>query len=93
MQPVPIASQRRNKDVSTRQRIAQFHGARAQARVNNATHAAQHGVNADYSPSYNAADGQDDWRRMLAWFQRARCTCSLRAARARFGVVGQLQAF
>jgi carboxymethylenebutenolidase len=29
---------------------------------------AQHGFNADYRPSYNAADAQDGWRRMLAWF-------------------------
>jgi hypothetical protein len=50
--------------------------------------------NADYCPSYNAADGQDDWRRMLAWFQRARCALQLKSrARTGFGVVGQLQAF
>jgi len=30
---------------------------------------AQHGFNADYRPSYNAADAQDGWRRMLAWFK------------------------
>jgi carboxymethylenebutenolidase len=29
---------------------------------------AQHGFNADYRPSYNAADAQDGWKRMLAWF-------------------------
>lgn len=29
---------------------------------------AQHGFNADYRPSYNAADAQDGWHRMLAWF-------------------------
>jgi carboxymethylenebutenolidase len=29
---------------------------------------AQHGFNADYRPSYNAADAQDGWQRMLAWF-------------------------
>jgi carboxymethylenebutenolidase len=30
---------------------------------------AQHGFNADYRPSYNAADAQDGWKRMLIWFQ------------------------
>jgi carboxymethylenebutenolidase len=30
---------------------------------------AQHGFNADYRPSYNAADAQDGWQRMLAWFR------------------------
>jgi carboxymethylenebutenolidase len=30
---------------------------------------AQHGFNADYRPSYNAADAQDAWKRMLIWFQ------------------------
>jgi carboxymethylenebutenolidase len=29
---------------------------------------AQHGFNADYRPSYNAADAQEGWKRMLAWF-------------------------
>jgi carboxymethylenebutenolidase len=29
---------------------------------------AQHGFNADYRPSYNAADAQDGWKHMLAWF-------------------------
>lgn len=29
---------------------------------------AQHGFNADYRPSYNAADAQDGWQRLLAWF-------------------------
>jgi carboxymethylenebutenolidase len=29
---------------------------------------AQHGFNADYRPSYNGADAQDGWKRMLAWF-------------------------
>ena len=29
---------------------------------------AQHGFNADYRPSYNAADARDGWQRMLAWF-------------------------
>jgi carboxymethylenebutenolidase len=29
---------------------------------------AQHGFNADYRPSYNAADAHDGWQRMLAWF-------------------------
>jgi len=29
---------------------------------------AQHGFNADYRPSYNAADAKDGWQRMLAWF-------------------------
>jgi carboxymethylenebutenolidase len=27
----------------------------------------QHGFNADYRPSYNAADARG-WQRMLAWF-------------------------
>src|SRR5437870_2346608 len=30
---------------------------------------AQHGFNADYRPSYNAADAQDGWQRLLAWFR------------------------
>ncbi|HEY5102999.1 MAG TPA: dienelactone hydrolase family protein [Steroidobacteraceae bacterium] len=30
---------------------------------------AQHGFNADYRPSYNAADAQDGWKRMLSWFK------------------------
>jgi len=29
---------------------------------------AQHGFNADYRPSCNAADARDGWQRMLAWF-------------------------
>ena len=28
-----------------------------------------HGFNADYRPSYNAADAKDAWARMLAWFK------------------------
>jgi carboxymethylenebutenolidase len=31
---------------------------------------AQHGFNADYRPSYNAADAKDAWQRMLAWFKQ-----------------------
>ena len=31
---------------------------------------AQHGFNADYRPSYNAADAKDAWTRMLAWFKQ-----------------------
>jgi carboxymethylenebutenolidase len=31
---------------------------------------APHGFNADYRPSYRAADAQDGWQRMLAWFKR-----------------------
>src|SRR5881227_60380 len=30
---------------------------------------AQHGFNADYRPSYNAADAKDAWARVLAWFK------------------------
>jgi carboxymethylenebutenolidase len=30
---------------------------------------AQHGFNADYRPTYNAADAKDGWARMLAWFK------------------------
>ncbi|MBL6752169.1 MAG: dienelactone hydrolase family protein [Nevskia sp.] len=30
---------------------------------------APHGFNADYRPSYRAADAKDAWSRMLAWFQ------------------------
>jgi len=30
---------------------------------------AQHGFNADYRPSYNAADAQDGWKRLLAWLR------------------------
>ena len=30
---------------------------------------AAHGFNADYRPSYNAADAKDGWARMLAWFK------------------------
>lgn len=29
---------------------------------------AQHGFHADYRPSYSAADAQDGWQRLLAWF-------------------------
>jgi carboxymethylenebutenolidase len=28
-----------------------------------------HGFHADYRPSYNAADAEDGWKRMLAWFK------------------------
>ena len=31
---------------------------------------AQHGFNADYRPSYNKADAEDAWRKMVAWFKR-----------------------
>ena len=31
---------------------------------------APHGFHADYRPSYRAADAQDGWERMLAWFRR-----------------------
>lgn len=31
---------------------------------------AQHGFNADYRPSYNQADAQDAWKKMLAWFKK-----------------------
>jgi carboxymethylenebutenolidase len=31
---------------------------------------AQHGFNADYRPSYNAADAKDAWQQMLAWFKQ-----------------------
>jgi carboxymethylenebutenolidase len=30
---------------------------------------AGHGFNADYRPSYNAADAKDAWAKMLAWFK------------------------
>ena len=30
---------------------------------------AQHGFNADYRPSYNAADAKEAWANMLSWFQ------------------------
>jgi carboxymethylenebutenolidase len=30
---------------------------------------AQHGFNADYRPSYNAADAKDAWGKMLDWFK------------------------
>lgn len=30
---------------------------------------AEHGFNADYRPSYNAADAKQAWSRMLAWFK------------------------
>ena len=30
---------------------------------------AQHDFNADYRPSYNDADAQDGWQRLLAWFR------------------------
>jgi len=32
--------------------------------------AAPHGFNADYRPSYRAADAQEAWRQCLAWFRR-----------------------
>ena len=28
-----------------------------------------HGFNADYRPSYNKADAEDGWKRMMAWFK------------------------
>ena len=31
---------------------------------------AEHGFNADYRPSYNAADAKDGWAKMLAWFKQ-----------------------
>jgi carboxymethylenebutenolidase len=31
---------------------------------------APHGFNADYRPSYRAADAKDAWARMLAWFKK-----------------------
>lgn len=31
---------------------------------------AQHGFNADYRPSYNQADAEDAWKKMLAWFKK-----------------------
>ncbi len=31
---------------------------------------AQHGFNADYRPSYNKADAEDGWKRMLEWFKK-----------------------
>lgn len=31
---------------------------------------APHGFHADYRPSYNQADAEDGWKRMLAWFSR-----------------------
>lgn len=31
---------------------------------------APHGFNADYRPSYRAADAKDGWARMLAWFKQ-----------------------
>jgi carboxymethylenebutenolidase len=31
---------------------------------------AQHGFNADYRPTYNAADAKDGWAKMLAWFKQ-----------------------
>jgi len=31
---------------------------------------AQHGFHADYRPSYDAADAQDGWMRLLAWFKQ-----------------------
>lgn len=31
---------------------------------------ADHGFNADYRPSYNAAAAKDGWARMLAWFKK-----------------------
>jgi carboxymethylenebutenolidase len=34
---------------------------------------AQHGFNADYRPSYNKADAEDAWKKMLAWFKKYGC--------------------
>jgi carboxymethylenebutenolidase len=31
---------------------------------------AQHGFNADYRPSYNKADAEDAWKKMLDWFKK-----------------------
>ncbi len=31
---------------------------------------AEHGFNADYRPSYRAADAKEGWRRCLAWFRK-----------------------
>jgi carboxymethylenebutenolidase len=31
---------------------------------------AEHGFNADYRPSYNKADAEDAWAKMLAWFKK-----------------------
>ena len=31
---------------------------------------AEHGFNADYRPTYNAADAKDGWAKMLAWFKQ-----------------------
>ena len=31
---------------------------------------AEHGFNADYRPSYNAADAKDGWAKMRAWFKQ-----------------------
>ncbi len=31
---------------------------------------AQHGFNADYRPSYNKANAEDAWKKMLAWFKK-----------------------
>jgi carboxymethylenebutenolidase len=31
---------------------------------------AHHGFNADYRPSYNKADAEDGWAKMLAWFKK-----------------------
>jgi carboxymethylenebutenolidase len=31
---------------------------------------AQHGFNADYRPSYNQADAEDAWKKLLAWFKK-----------------------
>ncbi len=31
---------------------------------------AQHGFHADYRPSYNKADAQDGWKRLLEWFKK-----------------------
>lgn len=31
---------------------------------------AQHGFHADYRPSYNKADAQDGWKRLLDWFKK-----------------------
>lgn len=31
---------------------------------------AQHGFNADYRPSYNKADADDAWKKMLEWMKK-----------------------
>ena len=32
---------------------------------------AGHGFNADYRPTYNKADAEDAWKKMIAWFKRS----------------------